>query len=71
MGIFDFLKTKKNSCPAITNIETAPRPNINADIIMGRKIVQPNTLLFYRRQWAGKGDSGVDWIIGSSISVKL
>ena len=62
MGMFDFLKTKKISCPT-ANIETSPRPNINADIIMGRKIERPNMLLFYRKQWAGKGDSGVDWII--------
>lgn len=63
MRVFDFLKAKKSSCPTVSNVGNAPFPNIDADIIMGRKFNQPNMLLFYRKHWAGKGDSGVDWII--------
>ena len=51
MGMFDFLKTQKNSY-LTANVKTAPCPNINADIIMGRRINQPNTLLLYRKQWS-------------------
>lgn len=64
MGIFNlFAKRVKHTNHTASNGTIAPLQNENVDIIMGRKPNTHNTLLFYRKQWAGKGDSGVDWII--------
>ena len=64
MGIFDlFAKKEKSLNHTTSNTTVAPPQNENVDIIMGRKPNTHNTLLFYRKQWAGKGESGIDWII--------
>ena len=64
MGIFDlFAKKKKSPNHTTSNTTGVPPRNENVDIIMGRKPNTHNTLLFYRKQWAGKGESGIDWII--------
>lgn len=63
MGLFDFLKTKKKQSDYMkTNNDNTPHQNENADIIMGRKPSDPNTLLFYRKQFSDKGNGGVEWV---------
>ena len=58
-------KFKKN----ITNIETQIKNDFWHNFFSSEKNQLPeNALVFYRKQWAGKAEHGVDWIFIESIS---
>ena len=73
MGLLDLFTNKKHKVSSKKSVgkqenlltaDIAPQKNEDTSIIMGQGLLDhKNSLLFYRKQWAGKGDSGIDWII--------
>lgn len=73
MGLFNLFCKKKHEVtlkktddkqPKDSVSDKSPQINEDANVIMGRGLVDSkNALLFYRKQWSGKGDSGVEWIV--------
>ncbi len=61
MGLFGFFKKKPTA--SISHCHSPLSENDDVAAIMGRPLTDARSLLFYRKQFGGKAEGGVEWVV--------